>query len=44
MRASWWDHWQDSLKEVVCGRRSKEPPYKKDFHWELWEESSDEET
>ncbi|MCJ1471107.1 hypothetical protein MMC07_009755, partial [Pseudocyphellaria aurata] len=22
-----WDHWQSSLKEVVCGRRSKELPY-----------------
>ncbi|KAL9607850.1 MAG: hypothetical protein Q9167_007273 [Letrouitia subvulpina] len=38
-----WDHWQSSLQEVVCGRRSKEPPYKKQFHWELWEDSSDEE-
>ncbi|KAG7001885.1 hypothetical protein G7Y79_00030g064180 [Physcia stellaris] len=38
-----WDHWRSSLQDVVCGRRSKEPPYKKYFHWELWEESSDEE-
>lgn len=38
-----WDHWRSSLQEVVCGRRSKEPPYKKHFHWELWEDSSDEE-
>ena len=38
-----WDHWQSSLKEVVCARRMKEPPYKKVFHWELWEDSSDEE-
>ena len=38
-----WDHWQSSLKEVVCGSRSKEPPYKRQFHWELWKDSSDEE-
>ncbi|KAL8996352.1 MAG: hypothetical protein Q9169_004118 [Polycauliona sp. 2 TL-2023] len=36
-----WDHWRSSLQEVVCGRRSKEPPYKKHFHWELWEDSDD---
>ncbi|KAL8959824.1 MAG: hypothetical protein Q9193_003374 [Seirophora villosa] len=38
-----WDHWQSSLKEVVCGRRAKEPPYKKEFHLELWEDSPNEE-
>ena len=38
-----WDHWQSSLKEVVCGRRTKEPPYKKEFHWDLWEDSPNEE-
>lgn len=37
-----WDHWQNSLQEVVCGRWSKEPPYIEKFHWELWEDSSDE--
>ena len=26
------DHWRSSLKEVVCGRRMKEPPYMKEFH------------
>ncbi|KAL8883920.1 MAG: hypothetical protein Q9192_006968 [Flavoplaca navasiana] len=34
-----WDHWQNSLKEVVCGRRTKEPPYKMEMHWDLWEDS-----
>ena len=38
-----WDHWQSSLKELVCGTRSKAPPYQKDFHWEFWEDSSDDE-
>ena len=38
-----WDHWQSSLLDVVCSRRSKEPPYNKGFHMELWEESSEEE-
>ncbi len=37
-----WDHWQNSLKEVVCGTRSKEPPYKREMHLELWEDSPDE--
>ncbi|KAL8981332.1 MAG: hypothetical protein Q9205_003851 [Flavoplaca limonia] len=37
-----WDHWQNSLKEVVCGRRTKEPPYKMEMHWELWEDSPNE--
>ena len=37
-----WDHWQDSLKETVCGRWAKEPPYKKELHWDLWEDTSDE--
>ncbi|KAL8648399.1 MAG: hypothetical protein Q9226_006012 [Calogaya cf. arnoldii] len=36
-----WDHWRSSLQEVICGRRSKEPPYKKEFLWELWEHSDD---
>ena len=38
-----WDHWQSSLLDVVCSRRSKEPPYKKEFHMELWEDSDEEE-
>ena len=38
-----WDHFRNSLIDVVCSRRSKEPPYKKEFHMELWEDSSDEE-
>ncbi|KAL9033241.1 MAG: hypothetical protein Q9180_006051, partial [Flavoplaca navasiana] len=37
-----WDHWQNSLKEVVCGRRTKEPPYKREMHWELWKDSPNE--
>ncbi|KAI4276430.1 MAG: hypothetical protein LQ337_002480 [Flavoplaca oasis] len=37
-----WDHWHNSLKEVVCGRRAKEPPFKKGMHLELWEESLNE--
>ncbi|CAF9934846.1 MAG: hypothetical protein HETSPECPRED_009379 [Heterodermia speciosa] len=39
-----WDHWQSSLIDVVCSRRSREPPYKKEFHMELWDDSSEEET
>ncbi|KAI4150865.1 MAG: hypothetical protein L6R39_002145 [Caloplaca ligustica] len=38
-----WDHWQPSLKEFICGRRRKEPPYRKVLHLELWEDSSGEE-
>lgn len=38
-----WDHWHSSLKEFVCGRWAKEPPYKKELHLELWEESPNEE-
>lgn len=37
-----WDHWQKSLKEVVCGRRTREPPYKREMYLELWEDSPDE--
>ncbi|KAL8718020.1 MAG: hypothetical protein Q9225_004806 [Loekoesia sp. 1 TL-2023] len=35
-----WDHWQPSLKEVICGRRANEPPYRKVLDLELWEDSS----
>lgn len=38
-----WDHFQPSLKEVVCGRRSKEPPYRFFLDLNLWEDSSGEE-
>ena len=37
-----WDHWQSSLLDVVCSRRSKEPPFNKESHMELWEDSSEE--
>lgn len=37
-----WDHYQDFLKEVVCGYRSEEPPFRKVLNWELWDDSSDE--
>lgn len=30
-----WNHWRSSLQNVVCGRPSKESPYKKKFHWKL---------
>lgn len=39
-----WDHWQPSLREVVCGRRSIDssprPSFEKQY---LWDDSSDEE-
>ncbi|KAL8918372.1 MAG: hypothetical protein Q9208_007391 [Pyrenodesmia sp. 3 TL-2023] len=38
-----WDHFQPSLKEVVCGRRSEEPPYRFFLDLDLWEDSSGEE-
>ncbi|KAL8895446.1 MAG: hypothetical protein Q9207_008168 [Kuettlingeria erythrocarpa] len=38
-----WDHFQPSLKEVVCGRRSKEPPYRFFLDLDLWEHRSGEE-
>lgn len=30
-----WDHWQPSLKEVIRGRRSNKPPYRKVLDLEL---------
>ena len=39
-----WDHWQSSLKEVVCGRRSIDPSPRPSFEKQyLWNDSSDEE-
>ena len=39
-----WDHWQPSLKQVVCGRRSIDPsPWPSFEEQYLWDDSSDEE-
>ena len=38
-----WDHWQSSLKEVICNIYSRRPPLNKGYNWDLWDESSDEE-
>ena len=39
-----WDHWQDLLKSLICGRLTKEPPVRREYDWSLWNESSEDET
>ncbi|KAL8703550.1 MAG: hypothetical protein Q9201_003280 [Fulgogasparrea decipioides] len=39
-----WDHWRDALREIVCNINKPQWVSVKDFHWEHWEESSDEDT
>ena len=38
-----WDHYQDILKDVVCGYHRKEPPFLKVLNRQLWDDTSDEE-
>ena len=39
-----WDHWQPSLKEMVCRRRPTDPSLRPSFEKQyLWDDSSDEE-
>ena len=35
-----WDHWQPSLKQILCGRRPIDSAFEKQY---LWDDSSDEE-